>query len=59
MICNEWNKEPRAFDINFLYNDKKYQGLPVCLFCIHLVQKLEGFNYTPRRIKRVTLKDWL
>ena len=33
LVCNEFFRNLVIF-INFLYNDDKYQGLPVCESCI-------------------------
>lgn len=60
MICNEEIEvigDP--FNINFLYNDRLYEGNPVCHDCIFDFYGVH-LNYEPIRIRKEKgLEKWL
>jgi len=61
MICNQWSSEAKTDDINFLYNDYFYRGLPVCQDCIYDFFGVHLNYESPKisTIKPTGLMKWL
>ena len=52
MICNEPSDYPNVNSVNFLCNDEKNTGLPICKGCIPLVNHLEQYNYLSKMFEK-------
>ncbi len=52
MICNQMGEFPDVSKINFLYDDKRNRGHPICVNCDPLVNQLNNYNWLSKYLEK-------